>query len=72
MKLCCRASSLTEVERDKMVNQLEALGCHPEVEETAVEVNYEGSMDNHALAIIVAVEAAGCHFVTMVNGGKNG
>lgn len=67
MKLSCEASGLTDSEKSKMVNLLRSLHCHPMTDGNSVQVEYEGPLSEHALAIIVAVEASGCHRVVMTS-----
>ena len=65
MRLICEATKLEEQDVEKLSGILTEMDCDHEKSDTSIIVDYDGPMNQHALAIITAVEAYGCHRVVM-------
>lgn len=59
--------------RDSLIARLEALGEHPVEEDNGLIVlDYEGTYENHAMALIAVFESFGCNHTMMFKGSSYG
>lgn len=72
MNLHCSLRPDSDKTRDSLVARLEALGEHPVEEDGLVILNYEGTYEKHAMALIAVFESFGCNHTMMFQGAQHG
>lgn len=72
MNLHCSLRPDSDKTRDSLIARLEALGEHPVEEDGLVILEYEGTYEKHAMALIAVFESFGCNHTMMFQGAHDG